>query len=262
MTRYPCTSRHKKRWHAFRLGHQKEKRIDAVRNLKWQPWKSLATFIFQESSNMHILYNIHPAFLHFRFCSAMEKYQRGEGKKLHDPLAMAAVVDEAVCSFREVHVFNDRQGWGSVLQAGTNTWISIDYNDERFRQILVGSGPTWKLHATSVQTRSSAKRISCMETYGKVWVQSAHKSPVQTWERMKNDERRWIAVPLWWRNGCCRVFHGYQALQTAGRGGGDAWRFWRGFLFAMLLAFAVTGCNALVSATPCCYVLCILICYT
>lgn len=76
------------------------------------------------------------------FCSAMEKYQRGEGKKLHDPLAMAAVVDEAVCSFREVHVFNDRQGWGSVLQAGTNTWISIDYNDERFRQILVGSGPT------------------------------------------------------------------------------------------------------------------------
>ncbi len=88
---------------------------------------------------MHIVSNIHPAFPHLRFCSAMEKYQRGEGKKLHDPLAFAAVVDEAVCSFREVHVFNDRQGWGSVLQAGTNTWTSIDYNDERFRQILVGS---------------------------------------------------------------------------------------------------------------------------
>eukprot|EP00438_Fugacium_kawagutii_P013779 Skav232256 [mRNA] locus=scaffold273:154037:159511:- [translate_table: standard] len=72
-------------------------------------------------------------------CSAMEKYQRGDGKKLHDPLAMAAMVDEAVCNFREVHVFNDRQGWGSVLQAGTNTWISIDYDDERFRQIVTGA---------------------------------------------------------------------------------------------------------------------------
>lgn len=74
-----------------------------------------------------------------RLCSAMEKYQRGDGKKLHDPLAMAAVVDEAVCNFREVHVFNDRQGWGSVLQAGTNTWISIDYDDERFRRIVTGA---------------------------------------------------------------------------------------------------------------------------
>mmetsp|Transcript_33115 Transcript_33115/g.40702 ORF Transcript_33115/g.40702 Transcript_33115/m.40702 type:complete len:343 (+) Transcript_33115:51-1079(+) len=74
-------------------------------------------------------------------CSAMEKYQRGDGKKLHDPLAMAAVIDESVCTFREVRVFNDRQGWGSVLQTGTNTWISIDYDDERFRQILTG-GPT------------------------------------------------------------------------------------------------------------------------
>ncbi|CAK9057840.1 unnamed protein product, partial [Durusdinium trenchii] len=74
-------------------------------------------------------------------CSAMQAYRRGEGKKLHDPLAMAAVVDETVCSFREVRVIRDKQGWGSVPDTGTNTWISIDYDDERFRQILLGSGP-------------------------------------------------------------------------------------------------------------------------
>lgn len=73
-----------------------------------------------------------------RLCSAMAAYQRGEGKKLHDPLAMAVVVDEAVCRFKEVKVIRDQQGWGSVPEAGTNTWISIDYDDERFRQVLLG----------------------------------------------------------------------------------------------------------------------------
>mmetsp|Transcript_69661 Transcript_69661/g.166258 ORF Transcript_69661/g.166258 Transcript_69661/m.166258 type:complete len:328 (-) Transcript_69661:118-1101(-) len=74
-------------------------------------------------------------------CSAMGSYQRGDGKKLHDPLAMAATIDEGVCQFAEVSVLCDKRGWGSVLQPGTNTWISIDYDDERFRQILLG-GPT------------------------------------------------------------------------------------------------------------------------
>ena len=71
----------------------------------------------------------------------MQKYQRGEGKKLHDPLALAAAIDEGVCRFEEVKVIHDKQGWGSVLDSGTNTWISIDYDDERFRQTLLGGGP-------------------------------------------------------------------------------------------------------------------------
>mmetsp|Transcript_36293 Transcript_36293/g.67498 ORF Transcript_36293/g.67498 Transcript_36293/m.67498 type:complete len:365 (+) Transcript_36293:58-1152(+) len=69
---------------------------------------------------------------------AMCNYSRGDGKKLHDPLAMAAAVDESVCEFREVQVFRDAQGWGSRLEPGTQTWISVDYDDERFRQIILG----------------------------------------------------------------------------------------------------------------------------
>ncbi|CAE7529874.1 unnamed protein product [Symbiodinium pilosum] len=64
--------------------------------------------------------------------NAMCNYARGDGKKLHDPLAMAVAVDEGVCHFEEVRVYRDSKGWGSVLEAGTNTWISVDYDDESF----------------------------------------------------------------------------------------------------------------------------------
>ena len=76
-----------------------------------------------------------------RLYEAMGNYAKGEGKKLHDPLAMAAVVDEGVCQFKEVQVFRDAKGWGSVLESGTRTWISVDYDDERFRQIILGTVP-------------------------------------------------------------------------------------------------------------------------
>ena len=55
----------------------------------------------------------------------MCNYARGEGKKLHDPLAMAAVVDESVCRFEEVRVYRDTKGWGSALETGTRTWTSF-----------------------------------------------------------------------------------------------------------------------------------------
>ncbi|CAK9057839.1 unnamed protein product [Durusdinium trenchii] len=54
-------------------------------------------------------------------CSAMQAYRRGEGKKLHDPLAMAAVVDETVCSFREVRVIRDKQGQNVSRAVSTAT---------------------------------------------------------------------------------------------------------------------------------------------
>jgi len=72
---------------------------------------------------------------------AMCNYARGEGKKLHDPLAMAAVVDESVCRFEEVRVYRDTKGWGSALETGTRTWISVDYDDNKFRQVILGLFP-------------------------------------------------------------------------------------------------------------------------
>ena len=71
----------------------------------------------------------------------MCNYARGEGKKLHDPLAMAAVVDESVCRFEEVRVYRDTKGWGSALETGTRTWISVDYDDNKFRQVILGLFP-------------------------------------------------------------------------------------------------------------------------
>lgn len=70
--------------------------------------------------------------------NAMCEYQRSEGKKLHDPLAMAVALDESICDLAEVRLFRDRQGWGSRLEAGTNTWISVNYCDAGFRSTLLG----------------------------------------------------------------------------------------------------------------------------
>jgi len=72
---------------------------------------------------------------------AMERY--GPGKKLHDPLALAVVLEESVCSLSEVRVFRHarRSEWGSELLEGTNTWISVDYSDAAFRAALLAAGP-------------------------------------------------------------------------------------------------------------------------
>lgn len=74
--------------------------------------------------------------------SAMGAYRRGEGKKLHDPLALAVALDESVCQLAEVRLFRDRAGWGSLLEPGTGTWISVDYDDAAFRSTLLGHGLT------------------------------------------------------------------------------------------------------------------------
>jgi len=72
-------------------------------------------------------------------CTSMEKYAKE--KKLHDPLALAAALDESVCTFAEVSVFRDKGGWGSRLTAATDTWISVDYDDALFRTALLGHSP-------------------------------------------------------------------------------------------------------------------------
>jgi len=72
---------------------------------------------------------------------AMDSYQRSEGKKLHDPLALAVALDESVCRLAEVRLFRDKHGWGSRLEGGTGTWISVDYDDAAFRSALLGVEP-------------------------------------------------------------------------------------------------------------------------
>lgn len=70
---------------------------------------------------------------------SMDKYRRNQkkAKKLHDPLALATALDESVCELAEVSLFRDRVGWGSVLADGSGTWISVDYDDDKFRAVLL-----------------------------------------------------------------------------------------------------------------------------
>jgi len=65
--------------------------------------------------------------------------QTRKSKKLHDPLALATLVDEEnVCTLREVRVEMEDQTrhWGSVLCPGTRTFAAVDYDHERFLDAL------------------------------------------------------------------------------------------------------------------------------
>jgi hypothetical protein len=63
-------------------------------------------------------------------------YARAEGKKLHDPLALATAIDQAVCTFEEVVVWEHKGAWGSTRCPGTGTQIAIDYDHARFVRTL------------------------------------------------------------------------------------------------------------------------------
>lgn len=68
----------------------------------------------------------------------MDKYLRNtnHGKMLHDPLAAACLIDRTVCKFEEVEIFRERGEWGSVLKSGTNTYISVKVDKEKFYTTL------------------------------------------------------------------------------------------------------------------------------
>lgn len=72
----------------------------------------------------------------------MDGYLRHKpgGKKLHDPLALAVALDESVCELAEVRLFCEKGQWGSYLSSGSNTWISVAYDEETFRQTLLWGG--------------------------------------------------------------------------------------------------------------------------
>ena len=91
--------------------------------------------------------------------TSMDSYlvRHPSGKKLHDPLALVAAINEAVCTFAEVEVTHHSSsssnsthtshhsssgkkretGWGSSLCPGSKTKISVDYNHELFVKTLL-----------------------------------------------------------------------------------------------------------------------------
>ncbi len=71
----------------------------------------------------------------------MEVYlkKHPDGKAFHDPLAACSAIDPGVCTFREVEMYREKGEWGSKLSKGTNTFISVKHNQERFEQILSAS---------------------------------------------------------------------------------------------------------------------------
>lgn len=66
--------------------------------------------------------------------------KKKEGKKFHDSLAACVAIDRDICEFREVSVYHRKDGWGSSLCEGTNTFISVDVDQEKFWNTLIGNG--------------------------------------------------------------------------------------------------------------------------
>jgi pyrimidine-specific ribonucleoside hydrolase len=71
----------------------------------------------------------------------MDAYLRNreEGKKFHDPLAACCAIDEGVGTWAEVELYREKGQWGSRLRPGSNTWIIVDHDHERFVRTLTAS---------------------------------------------------------------------------------------------------------------------------
>lgn len=78
----------------------------------------------------------------------MELYldNKPEGKKLHDPLAMAVAIDREVCEFRHVEMYRKKGEWGARLHSDLGSFnpdcdvqIAIRADRERFFQVLTAS---------------------------------------------------------------------------------------------------------------------------
>lgn len=69
----------------------------------------------------------------------MECYLREspEGKLFHDPLAACVAIDPSIATFVEVEVYRAKGEWGARESRGTNTFITIAADHERFFRTLV-----------------------------------------------------------------------------------------------------------------------------
>jgi pyrimidine-specific ribonucleoside hydrolase len=54
------------------------------------------------------------------------------GKLLHDPLAACCAVNRNICSFKEVEMYRERGEWGCHEKPGSNTFISVKVDKEKF----------------------------------------------------------------------------------------------------------------------------------
>ncbi len=59
-----------------------------------------------------------------------------QDKALHDLVAAACVFDENVCKFKEVEIYREKGEWGARETSKTNTWISVEFNQERFIEVI------------------------------------------------------------------------------------------------------------------------------
>lgn len=87
-------------------------------------------------------------------------HSNGKGpKKLHDPLALATMINVHVCTVREVSVDQVKGAWGSVLCVGSCTWAATDYNEDLFMQTLLDCDPSLvaEAHAATSTTRCFAR---------------------------------------------------------------------------------------------------------
>jgi pyrimidine-specific ribonucleoside hydrolase len=68
----------------------------------------------------------------------MDVYLRDHpgGKMLHDPLAACCAIDNQVATWAEVEIYREGNAWGSRLSPGSHTWISVDYDHEKFMQVF------------------------------------------------------------------------------------------------------------------------------
>jgi inosine-uridine nucleoside N-ribohydrolase len=60
---------------------------------------------------------------------------RPKGKMLHDPLAACCAIDPSIATWAEVELYHERGEWGARLREGSNTWIIIDYDHDKFMDI-------------------------------------------------------------------------------------------------------------------------------
>jgi inosine-uridine nucleoside N-ribohydrolase len=76
-----------------------------------------------------------------RIWHGMNRYlkKNPDGKLLHDVLAACCAIDPSIATWREVQLFREKAEWGAVLAEGSNTWIIIDYDHERFMDVFTRS---------------------------------------------------------------------------------------------------------------------------
>lgn len=71
----------------------------------------------------------------------IQEHPGGGGKKLHDPLAACCAIDPRVGVWERVDLYREKNAWGARLNPDASTQIIIDYDPERFFDVLTAQDP-------------------------------------------------------------------------------------------------------------------------